>query len=107
MPEFFSFVVIAVAAYCSHVDPVYAVRRTANSLIGYGEEKMFKKVMFKKGNTARDAFTFSLGGMKTITSFTAAPAITDDRFNEVPYGRESRPRPWICFYEQAAYYVCA
>lgn len=107
MPEFFSFVVIAVAAYCSHVDPVCAVRRTANSLIGYGEEKMFKKMMFKKDKTARDAFTFSLGGTKTITSFTAAPAITDDRFNKVPYGRESRPRPWICFYEQAAYYVCA
>lgn len=68
---------------------------------------MFKKVKFKKDKTARDAFTFSLGGMQTITSFAAAPAITDDRFSMAPDGRESRPRPWICFYEQAAYYVCA
>jgi hypothetical protein len=90
------------AAYCSHVDPVYAVRRSANSLDGYGEEKMFKK-----DKTVRDTFTFSLGGMKTITSFTAAPAITDDRFNKVPVRRESVQRPWLCFYHQAAYFPCA
>ena len=90
------------AAYCSHVEPIYAVRRTANSLDGYGEEKMLKK-----DQTVRDAFTFSLSGMKTISSFAAAPAITDDRFSKVPDGRESRPRPWMCFYDQAAYFPCA
>lgn len=90
------------AAYCSHVDPVYAVRRSANSLIGYGEEKMFKK-----DKPARDAFTFSLAGTKTVTSFTPAPAIADDRFNQAPVRRESVQRPWMCFYHQAAYFPCA
>jgi hypothetical protein len=73
-----------------------------NGLISYGEEKMFRK-----DKTVRDVFTFSLGGTKTISSFTAAPAIADDRFNKDANGRESTPRPWICFYEQAAYYPCA
>jgi hypothetical protein len=73
-----------------------------NGLISYGEEKMFRK-----DKTVRDVFTFSLGGTKTISSFTAAPAIADDRFNKDANGRELTPRPWICFYEQAAYYPCA
>ncbi|MDX2413541.1 MAG: hypothetical protein QNK34_16425 [Woeseiaceae bacterium] len=73
-----------------------------NGLIGYGEEKLFKK-----DKTVRDAFTFSLGGMKTISSVTGAPAIADDRLIEDRNGRESKPRPWMCFYEQAAYYPCA
>ena len=38
--------------------------------------------MFEKAKPARDAFTFSLGGMTTITSFVAAPAIADDRLNK-------------------------
>ena len=37
--------------------------------------------MFEKAKSGRDAFTFSLGGMTTITSFTAAPAIDQDRLN--------------------------
>ena len=39
--------------------------------------------MFAKHNNVRDAFAFSLGGMTAITSFTAAPAIADDRINQV------------------------
>ncbi|MBT8101831.1 MAG: hypothetical protein KJO95_02615 [Gammaproteobacteria bacterium] len=40
--------------------------------------------MFEKAKPARDAFTFSLDGMKTISSFTFAPAIADDRINKIP-----------------------
>lgn len=36
--------------------------------------------MFKKDASARDAFTFSLGGLTTINSFVVAKAIADDRF---------------------------
>ena len=39
--------------------------------------------MFEKAKRARDAFTFSLGGMTTIASFVAAPAIADDRINRI------------------------
>ncbi len=39
--------------------------------------------MFEKAKPGRDAFTFSLGGMKTISSFTFAPAIADDRINKI------------------------
>ena len=38
--------------------------------------------MFEKAKSGRDAFTFSLRGMKTIASFAAAPAIADDRINK-------------------------
>ena len=59
--------------------------------------------MFEKRKKARDAFTFSLGGMRTITSFTAAPAIADDRINKirdehvrrVREAREQKPRGWL------------
>ena len=37
--------------------------------------------MFKKANSGRDAFTFSLRGIRTIASFAPAPAIADDRIN--------------------------
>ena len=37
--------------------------------------------MFEKAKSGRDAFTFSLRGMRAIASFTAAPAIADDRLN--------------------------
>ena len=57
--------------------------------------------MFKKAKVARDAFTFSLGGMTTIASFVPAPAIANDRINKVrdeqqAAARENRdrgPRP--------------
>ena len=63
--------------------------------------------MFKKDKTVRDEFTFSLGGMKTVTPFAAAAAIADDQFNMVPVRRESVQRPWLCFYHQAAHFPCA
>ena len=37
--------------------------------------------MFEKAKSGRDAFTFSLGGMTTIASFTAAPAIDQRLLN--------------------------
>ena len=39
--------------------------------------------MFEKANSGRDAFTFSLRGLTTVASFTAAPAIADDRINKI------------------------
>jgi hypothetical protein len=38
--------------------------------------------MSKKAKPARDAFTFSLGGISTISSFVAAPAIAHDQLNK-------------------------
>lgn len=46
--------------------------------------------MFEKAKSGRDAFAFSLQGITTIASFTAAPAIADDRLNEVWDERLSR-----------------
>jgi hypothetical protein len=39
--------------------------------------------MFKKESAKRDAFTFSLSGATTITSFAAAPAIASNRINRM------------------------
>ena len=39
--------------------------------------------MFNKARPARDAFTFSLGGVSTIGSFVAPTAIADDRINRI------------------------
>ena len=38
--------------------------------------------MFEKAKSGRDAFTFSLRGMRAIASFAPAPAIADDRINK-------------------------
>ena len=38
--------------------------------------------MFEKAKSGRDAFTFSLGGMTTIASFTVAPAVDQNRLNQ-------------------------
>lgn len=38
--------------------------------------------MVHKAKPARDAFTFSLGGMSAITSFVVAPAIAHDQLNK-------------------------
>ena len=38
--------------------------------------------MFKKAESGRDAFTFSLHGLTTIASFTFAPAIAQDQINK-------------------------
>ncbi len=39
--------------------------------------------MFEKARPSRDAFTFSLGGMRTIASVVAPTAIADNRINQV------------------------
>ncbi len=59
--------------------------------------------MFENPKKARDAFTFSLGGMNTISSFVAAPAVADDRINRIRDQRMSqrrsdadrKPRAWF------------
>jgi hypothetical protein len=38
--------------------------------------------MFNTAKPARDAFTFSLGGMAAIRSFVIAPAVADNRINQ-------------------------
>ena len=49
--------------------------------------------MFKKAESGRDAFTFSLHGLTTIASFTVAPAIAHDRINQAWDERlENAPR---------------
>ena len=44
--------------------------------------------MSQKAKPAHDRFTFSLGGMRAISSFVAAPAIADDQIDKV---RDRRP----------------
>ena len=39
--------------------------------------------MFEKAKQARDAFTFSLGGARTVSSYFAMPAVNDDRINTI------------------------
>ena len=63
--------------------------------------------MFEKAKPARDAFSFSLGGMTTIASFVAAPAIADDRLNQVRDQRVREPRRWLSSHRQAAQGGCA
>ena len=46
--------------------------------------------MFEKATSGRDAFTFSLHGMKTIASFAAAPAIAQDQINKARDERLAR-----------------
>ena len=48
--------------------------------------------MFKKAKVARDAFTFSLGGMTTIASFAPAMAIADDRINKIRDAQQAAAR---------------
>jgi hypothetical protein len=47
--------------------------------------------MSNKAKPARDAFTFSLGGISTISSFVAAPAIAHDQLNKALDGRLGSP----------------
>lgn len=46
--------------------------------------------MFSKVKPRADAYTFSLGGMKTIASFAAIPVIADDRINRIRDERQKR-----------------
>ena len=47
--------------------------------------------MFDKAKPARDAFTFSLGGMAAINSYAIAPIIANDRINKAWDRRFSGP----------------
>ena len=46
--------------------------------------------MFEKAKSGRDAFTFSLGGMTTIASVTAAPAVDQHRLNRAMDQQQGR-----------------
>ena len=46
--------------------------------------------MIEKAKSGRDAFTFSLGGMTTIASFVAAPAVANDEINKAWVERQVR-----------------
>jgi len=67
--------------------------------------------MFEKAKPARDAFTFSLGGMTAVSPFVAMPVVADDRINRVrdqklAEGQEERvkkPRGWLLSRCQAAH----
>lgn len=53
--------------------------------------------MPEKSKSGRDAFTFSLDGLRAIAPFTVAPAIAHDRINkvideELRQPREDQPR---------------
>ena len=71
--------------------------------------------MFEKAKSGRDAFTFSLGGMQTISSFVAAPAIADNQLNQARSARlqqagsvrDRKPRSWMRIPRQTAHCDCA
>ena len=48
--------------------------------------------MYTKARSGRDAFTFSLYGMRANASFTAMPVIADDRINRMIDQRLAGPR---------------
>ena len=49
--------------------------------------------MFKKAQSGRDAFEFSIRGMTTIASFGPAPAIADNKINKVIDQKLARNEP--------------
>ena len=48
--------------------------------------------MIHKARSARDPFTFSLGGMATIASVVAPPIVADDRINKIRDSRAEKSR---------------
>ena len=54
-----------------------------------GSQTPWRKTMFEKAKSGRDAFTFSLHGLTTIASFTLAPAIAEDRIDRAVADRSS------------------
>ena len=59
---------------------------------------------------ARDAFTFSLGGIRTIASVTLAPAIADDQMKQAQDDRGHRDnasRRWRLGRRRAAVGACS
>jgi len=97
-------VVLSQLAYCSRVDRYGRLdeRKFVNTL--------WRKSMFEKAKSGRDAFTFSLGGMTTIASFVAVPAVADDqinrlrddRLNSFRADRDRKPRLWFRRQPEAA-----
>lgn len=71
--------------------------------------------MLKKGSPARDAFSFSLDGMRTIASFAAMPVVASDRVNKgrdkqlnrTRGGRSRKSRPWLRVSRRAVQGDCA
>ncbi len=56
--------------------------------------------MIKNDKPVRDVFTFSLGGITTISAFVAVPVIADDRLRQIPPSRvrrsgEQKRRLWL------------
>ena len=59
---------------------------------------------------ARDAFTFSLGGIRTIAAYTAPTAIADDQMHEDRVDRGHcgpRPRRWLTRRRDVAISACS
>lgn len=46
--------------------------------------------MYKQTRRVRDAFTFSLGGIRTISSFVTTPTVADNRINQAIAARLSQ-----------------
>lgn len=71
--------------------------------------------MYEKAKPARDAFTFSLGGISLISPVIAAPVVADDRINKVLDEQRSRvrgdqsqkPNRWLSFRRHATQGTCA
>jgi len=63
--------------------------------------------MFNQTQPARDAFTFSLGGMSAIAPFVAPPIVADDRLNKVRQVPGPKTRSWPCDHRHAILANCA
>ena len=50
-----------------------------------------EKAMTARASAARDAFAFSLGGMKSLNSYAFVPAIDDHALNRERHRRRARP----------------
>ena len=88
-------------------DAYFCVRRSAAclSVDKDRDTSLGAQTMFEKAKPARDAFTFSLRGMKATAPFVAAPVIADDRINKMLGERiarggedsDQKPAPWLSF----------
>lgn len=59
--------------------------------------------MFNQATARRDAFTFSLGGMATISSFAFAPAIAGSQLRQVRDEQQNqKPDSWFRWHRQPA-----
>ncbi len=65
--------------------------------------------MIHKAGSARDPFTFSLGGMATIASVVAPPIIADDRINKIRDShaeKDGSPEPDLPSFSQSQFAPC-